>query len=100
MQLPASSREQVLIPVTGPPGTDLTTLTPQVAIIPDTGAEPLDSDYHGATWVNGQASLTIGPGSTLALAAGEYMAWVRLTGGSTQPVMQAGRIRVGDPRLI
>jgi hypothetical protein len=108
VQLPVTTRETILCPIAGPPGLDLTPYTPQVALIADSGAEPLDADYHNGTWVTvglpaNVASpcpgLDVGPGAPVAYPQGFYMAWVRLNTGTAKPVCQSGRVRVGDPRL-
>lgn len=113
MYLPVTSRAQVLIPLTGPPGVDLTQYAAEIAMVADTGTEPLDADYHAATWVDRAgnaatgntprpvfASITVGVGSSNPYPAGQYMAYARLTVGGSKPVLPSGRVRVGDPRLI
>jgi len=94
----ATSRPYVFISVDGPG--DVTTTLPEIAIITDTsdGTEPGDSDWHAASWINGEAALLIGPGTPCVYAAGQYMAYVRITAGSERVVLPSGRIRVGDTR--
>ena len=98
MLLLGTSREYILIPVTGPPGTDVTTFAAEIALTPEPGTEPADGDYHAAAWIGNEAALLCGPGGTADYPDGEYMAWVRLTAGAERPVMCAGRVRVGDAR--
>jgi len=95
MMLLATTREYLLIPVTGPAGVDLTTLVVKIALRPDDGSEPLVGDWKTATWLNGQAALLVAPGD---YAPGEWMAYVQLTAGAETPVIRSGRVRVGDIR--
>lgn len=99
MLLPLTSREYVLIPVSAPASVpDITALDADIAIVPEGQGEPGEADWHAATWLNGEAALLVGPDAQV-YAAGEYMAWVRITAAPEQPVMVAGRLRVGDVRF-
>jgi hypothetical protein len=94
-----TSRELMLIPVTGPAGVDLTAYVVEIALVADPGGEPSDGDYHPATWIAaGMASLMVGSGGGIAYSPGEYMAYVRVTAGAERPVQMSGRVRVGDAR--
>jgi hypothetical protein len=108
MQIPVSTKETILCPISGPPGLDLTPYVPMVALIADDGSEPVDADYHAGVWVTANLpanitapcpGLTVGPGSAYVYGAGFYMAWVRVDTGTQRPVCVSGRVRVGDPRL-
>lgn len=98
MQIPATSREFVSIPLDGPASAgDLTTLPPQVAIVPDKGEEPIETDWNAAAWIGGEVAILVGPGpGGLVFAEGDYMIFVRLTAGAERPVMKAGRLRIGQ----
>ncbi len=98
MQLAGTTKEYVCIPVKGPAGVDVTQYAAQIALMPDTGAEPGAGDWHAAAWLNGEAVLLVGPGGGTVYPPGEYMAWAQLTAGAEVPVMVSGRVRVGDTR--
>lgn len=97
MLILGTSREYIRIPVTGPAGVDVTLLAAEIALVADPGIEPVDADYHAATWIAGEACLLAGAGA-VDYADGEYMAYLRLTAGAERPVLRAGRVRVGDAR--
>ena len=100
MQIAASSKPLMLIPVTGPAGVDPTQFPAQVAVMPDGGGEPGSGDWHTGVWVGGEMAITIGAaGATIPLAQGFWFAWVKVDTGSEVLVLPSGRIRVGDPRL-
>lgn len=100
MYMPASSKIAITVPVYGPAGTDLTVLPAELAVVPDDGTEPGDSDYAEAAWdaAGTSIALIIGKDTAVPLTAGEYMVWARITAGSEEPVMPSGRLRVGDAR--
>jgi hypothetical protein len=93
-----TSREYIRIPVTAPAGVDVTLLAAEIALVADPGTEPVDADYHAATWIAGEACLLAGAGGAVDYPDGEYMAYLRLTAGAERPVLRAGRVRVGDAR--
>jgi hypothetical protein len=96
VQIPASSRQYVYIGVNPPPGIpDVTVYPAEVALVPDNGAEPLDGDYHAASWIRGEAALLVGPGGGTVYAPGDYMLFGRITAGAERPVMRSGRVRIG-----
>jgi hypothetical protein len=101
VQLAASSRIRVYIPVYGPLGLDLTSFPCSVAFVPD-GTEPADADYHPGVWIDGEATLKP-PGAAgtkwgEAYDDGQYMAWVRVNAaGLDEDVrLKAGRVRIGE----
>lgn len=103
MQVPASSRIRMFIPVWGPLGQDLTGYPCELALIPDEdGEEPADVDYHPGQWVGGEASMKPPGGGVWGgdYADGEYMAWVRVDASTAAddevPVLKAGRVRIGE----
>ena len=99
MQLYTTSTEYVFIPVRGPKGVDLTAFPVSMAIVDEQAGEPAGGSYSAAAWATNpdtgatECRLLITAGS---LAAGSYMAWVKVTATPEVPVMQAGRIRVGE----
>ncbi|HLK00762.1 MAG TPA: hypothetical protein VKU39_12755 [Streptosporangiaceae bacterium] len=93
MQIPVSSGQYIRISVDAPPGIDPTEFPVSIAVIPEINGEPQPADWQTATWINGEACWLKPPGG---LAAGMYMAWVSLNAPPEEPVMQSGRIRIGD----
>ena len=93
MYVPESSSQYVFFAVYGPPGVNLTLYPVQVAIVAEDAGEPAPSAYQPADWINGQAALFIPKGT---FPPGDYMAWVLVTAGMEAPVIQSGRIRIGD----
>ena len=102
MQIPSTSRIRMFVPVYGPLGIDLTGYPCFVALIPDEdGREPDDAEYHDGEWVGGEASLKPPGGGRWGVdyPAGEYMCWVRvdaLAALDEEPVLKAGRVRIGE----
>ncbi|MFI6496893.1 hypothetical protein [Nonomuraea typhae] len=88
--VPASSKEYLHIPVED----GSASIPGEIAVI-SSCAEPADSDWKAATWDNGVYKLLIGPGTALALAAGTYTAWLRLTAAPEKVVRRSGPVRVG-----
>src|SRR5258708_38866067 len=82
------------IPVSGPPGVDVTQYTPVKIALVKPGTEPLAGDLHAASWLAGEAALLIG-GSGQVYAAGDYMAFVQVPAGSEIPLLPAGRVSIG-----
>jgi len=93
LQIAVTSSAYILIPVEGPEGIDLTDFPVKVAVIADDGTEPAGADWIDGDWIEGEAGW-LKPKS--GLPAGSYMAWVMVDAGDEQPVVQSGRIRVGD----
>lgn len=99
MQIPATSREYMYIPVSPPDTvTDVTAFPCEAALVDDDGTEPGDGDYHSANWIGGQVALLIGPGGDPAVSypPGEWMAFARITAGDEQAVIKSGRVRIGE----
>jgi hypothetical protein len=85
------SKEPIFSFIEGAAGTE----TVEIACVQT--AAPSGGDWEVATWENvgpagADASILIGPGTSLALSAGTYQMWVRVTGGSVQPVLPAGPV--------
>jgi hypothetical protein len=103
MLLLASSLAYVFIPVTAPPGVDPTVFAVKIALVTDNGMEPGTGDWYPATWLAPrpgaapEAALLVGPGQA-SFPPGEYMAYVTLAAGAEAPVIQSGRVRIGDAR--
>ena len=94
MYLPKTSKQDVLIPVSGPEGFVFTPYTVKVALIADNGAEPADADGVAATWdSNGVAKVGVAKNQFTDTS---LMAWVTFDTGGEAPVIPSGRIRVGD----
>ena len=75
MLIPASSTEYLHVPVTAPEGVDLTGAPVRLAAVAHRD-NPALSEWKTAEWVDGDARLLVGPGSTLALTRGDYRVWV------------------------
>jgi hypothetical protein len=85
LKIPSLSTEYVKVPITGP--SNLTSLTVQMAIVP-TGQDPTGGDWQSAQWIGTDASVLIGPATTLALSKGlTYGIWVRITAAPEIPVL-------------
>ncbi|WP_066373943.1 hypothetical protein [Herbidospora mongoliensis] len=93
MRVPASSTEEMVIPAGG----NIVGLPAEVACLPTRyGREPDDDEYEDAAWDGSDIVILIGPGSQLAVTAGDYDIWVRLTGPSSRrPVRRVGQLHVG-----
>jgi len=92
----------LFVPVYGPASAgDLSQYTVEIALIADTGIEPVSGDFHAAQWMSPdgikpkEAALLIGPGGGTIYAAGSYMAFARITAGTEVRVLEAGRVRIG-----
>lgn len=94
MYVPAASKQDVPVYWQA----ELSGNTAHIAIIARTvpETEPLDADWHAATWdgTYGTALLKVGPGA-LELPAGEYVVWGRIVEGDNQPVHRAGTLTIG-----
>ena len=94
MVIPASSTEYLHIPVTPPPGVDLTGAPVQIAVVAHQ-ANPDGDEWHEATWVDGAARILIGPGTDIVLAAGGYRVWISVDPpGAENIVRQSGVLSV------
>jgi hypothetical protein len=89
-----TSTEYVMVPVTGPPGVDLTQFPVSIAIIPEIRDEPSVGDpaWRTAQWMSGVAALLVTTGD---YPAGDYTAFVKVVAGPETPVVRSGRVRVG-----
>lgn len=90
MIVPASSKEYLHIPVTD----GSVSIAGEIAAI-STCNEPVEGDWKAATWDSGSYKVLIGPGTGLTLAAGSYVAWVRLTATPEKIVRRSGPFKVG-----
>lgn len=101
MLIEAGSKEYIFIPVTGPAGVDLTVFQVDVALIPDTQVTVGAGDWVAGSWLAPQAGAAKEAArlidSTL-FAAGEYMAFARVTASPEQVVKRSGRVRISDAR--
>jgi hypothetical protein len=96
VQILATTKENLLIGIDAPASAgDVTQYVCEAALIHDDGSEPADADYHPATWIGAEVALLVGPGGGVEYAAGDYMAFARITAGAERPVMRSGRVRVG-----
>lgn len=95
MQLPYTSSEYIMIPMTGPQD-DLTLFSPYAALVPEDAGEPGDGDYKAAQWMNGEIALKVNSGD---YAQGQYMVWGRVVTGTEDVRRPSGRIRIGDVRV-
>ncbi|MER5903011.1 hypothetical protein ABT150_23380 [Streptomyces mirabilis] len=94
MLIPATSTEYLHVPVTAPPGTDLTGVPVRIAVVSHR-ADPADSEWHAADWVDGAARILVGPNSGLVLAAGDYRVWINIDPpGAESVVRKAGVLSV------
>lgn len=79
MELPATTTEFIHIPITPPPGVDITGTPPRLAVLPVSNRDnPADSDWLDGTWGTGpEALLMVGPdGGAITLAVGDYRVFV------------------------
>lgn len=74
----------------------------QFAFMPGSTA-PGSSDWKTGTWDGTAPRLTgngylaqclVGPGGTIALAAGTYTMWIKITDSPEVPVMQVGLLQI------
>ena len=99
-RISSASKENIRFPVFADTGGGLanpTSDTVQMAFLPGSSQLPIVTDWHAGTWdtnvIGGYvAQIMVGPGGAVALAAGEYYAWVQLTDGSEIVVRQAGQL--------
>ena len=86
------SLEYVKIPVTTPPGITISSQVVEIAVVAQTG-RPGALDWRTGSWEDNTARILIGP-TALALTAGTYNVWVRITDSPEKPVLLAGAITV------
>lgn len=97
MELLATSREYIQIPLEGP-YPDLTIYPSAIALMPDNGTEPADGDWVSAQWLPNNDGV---PEPTVLQnhwPPGLYMAFVTVTAEAEKPVKRSGRVRIGDTR--
>lgn len=92
MLIQPTSKEYVLIPLTGPVA-DLTVYPVDIAVLAEAQDAPAAGDWQPGQWIAGDAALLL---DASAYTSGDYMIWLRLTAGTERPVMKAGRLRIGD----
>lgn len=88
--IPATSTEYLHVPVADGSGS----IPAEIAVIASC-AEPAETDWKSAAWDAGAYKLLIGPEGVLALTAGTYTAWIRLTAAPEKVVRRSGPVRVG-----
>ncbi|MET8080013.1 hypothetical protein [Streptomyces sp. NPDC005303] len=94
MVIPASSTEYLHIPVTLPAGVDSGATPVRVALVTHRN-NPADDEWHDAAWSGGDVRILVGPGTSLALAAGDYRVWINLDPpGSEDVVRKAGILTI------
>lgn len=94
MLIPATSTEYLHVPVTAPPGTDLAGVPVRIAVVAHR-ADPADSEWRVADWVDGAARLLVGPGGDTVLVAGDYRVWINIDPpGAESVVRKAGVLSV------
>lgn len=91
MVIPASSTEYLHVPVTLPSGVDTGSTPVRIAVVAHR-ADPADSEWHDAAWVDGAARILIGPDSALGLAAGDYRVWINLDPPGVENVVRKAGI--------
>jgi len=105
MMVLATSNQYMCVPLTGPPGVDLTGYPVWLALIPDSSAaEPADSDYKAANWLPCPVhGVDVARKPALAnwgaeYPAGGYLAYARCQAGAEDVRLPSGRVRIGDVR--
>lgn len=94
MVIPASSTEFVHTPVTAPPGVDRTSTPVRMAVVAHRD-NPDDDEWHTAAWSGADARILVGPGSSIALTAGDYRVWVNIDPpGSENIIRESGILTV------
>jgi hypothetical protein len=59
------------------------------------GAEPITADWRPAIWTASQrAGILVGPHGGVALAVGDWDAWVRITDNPEQPADKFDTVRI------
>ncbi|MEU1497276.1 hypothetical protein [Streptomyces sp. NPDC005732] len=94
MLIPASSTEYLHVPVTAPPGVDVTGAPVRIAVVAHR-TNPADDEWQDAAWAEGAARILIGPDSSLPLAPGDYRVWINVDpAGSENIVRKSGILTV------
>lgn len=91
MLVPATSTEYLHIPVTLPAGVDTGSTPVRVAVVAHR-TDPADSEWHDADWVGTEARILIGPGSDLALTAGDYRVWINIDPPGAEDIVRKSGI--------
>ncbi|MBD9721969.1 hypothetical protein PV755_09520 [Streptomyces caniscabiei] len=93
--IPATSIEYLHVPVTATPaGTSLTGTPVKIAAVAHRN-NPGSSEWHTASWDGTSARILIGPGTDLALTAGDYRVWIHIDPpGAEAVVRRAGILTV------
>lgn len=94
MLIPATSTEYLHVPVTLPDGVDTGSTPVRIAVVSHR-ADPGDSEWHTAHWVDTEARILIGPGTDIELMPGDYRVWINLDPpGGENVVRKAGILSV------
>ena len=93
---PVLSTEYVRVPIAAREnGVEVNPTSDAVYLALTTGDEPASGDWHVGSWETDDstyyARLLVGP-SSLALAAGVWIVWVKVTDSPEIPVRKAGRL--------
>ncbi|MEH0627778.1 hypothetical protein [Streptomyces stelliscabiei] len=91
MLIPATSTEYLHVPATGPDGVDLTSMPVKIAVVGHR-ANPDDDEWHAASWDESTARILIGPGSDLALNAGDYRVWIHIDPPGAEAIVRRSGI--------
>jgi hypothetical protein len=90
--IPASSTEYLHVPVTATPaGTSLTGIPVKIAAVAHRN-NPADDEWHTATWDGTTVRVLIGPGTSLALDAGDYRVWIHIDPPGAEAVIRRSGI--------
>lgn len=93
---PWGTKEYLRIPLTEAPA-NVTSLPVEMSIVPH-NRHAADDDWHEAVWLYGEdtptAALLIGPGTSLDLDVGTYIARVRVTADPETPIVEAGLVEI------
>jgi hypothetical protein len=100
MMLAAASTEYIRVPVTATEAGEPVDITGDTVALGFTDSWNSDApaEWHPATWetINDvhTARLLIGPGTDVALTAGAWDVWVKVTDNPETPVLKAGVLRI------
>lgn len=87
LQISTETLEYLFVPVTVDDATPNAALPVEMAF-PDEGVNP--STWITAAWDTGRARVLVGTGGDVALAAGRYDVWVKITSTPEIPARRAG----------
>jgi len=94
MVIPASSTEYLHVPATLPAGVDPGATPVRIAVVAHRD-NPTSDEWHAADWAGGDARILIGPGTDIALTAGDYRVWINLDPpGSENVVRKSGVLTI------